>query len=90
MQESSGMNPHEALYTVAQAVLPGGISSSIRLNKALGEAVLHCPGPGGVRLRPRGREYVDLLTSHGATILGHNHPGIRAATTPSPTGSTKG
>ena len=79
MQKSPDMNPHEALYTAAQAVLPGGVSSSIRLNKALGRPFYIARGEGAYVYDLEGREYVDLLTSHGATILGHNHPGIRAA-----------
>lgn len=73
------MNPHEALYAIAQAVLPGGVSSSIRYNKALGRPFYVARGEGAYIYDLEGREYVDLLTSHGATILGHNHPGIRAA-----------
>lgn len=79
MQASTGMNPHEALYTAAQAVLPGGVCSSIRLNKALGRPFYIARGEGAYVYGLEGREYVDLLTSHGATILGHNHPGIKAA-----------
>ncbi len=73
------MNPHEALYATAQAVLPGGISSSIRYSKALGRPFYVERGEGAYLYDLEGREYVDLSTSHGATILGHNHPGIRAA-----------
>ena len=79
MQQSSNVNPHEALYTAAQAVLPGGVSSAIRLNKALGRPFYVSRGEGAYLYDLEGREYVDLLTSHGATILGHNHPGIKAA-----------
>ncbi len=79
MQKSSGMNPDEALYTAAQAVLPGGASSSIRYSKILGRPFYVSRGEGAYIYDLEGREYVDLLTSHGATILGHNHPGIKAA-----------
>ena len=79
MQKASSMNPHEALYTAARAAMPGGVSSSIRYNKALGRPFYIARGEGAYLYDLEGREYVDLLTSHGATILGHNHPGIRAA-----------
>jgi len=79
MQQSANVNPHEALYTAARAVLPGGVSSAIRLNKALGRPFYASRGEGAYLYDLEGREYVDLLTSHGATILGHNHPGIKAA-----------
>ena len=69
----------DPLYQSARAVLPGGVSSSIRLSKALGRPFYVSRGDGAYLYDLEGREYVDLLTSHGATILGHNHPGIRAA-----------
>lgn len=79
MQTAAGGNPHETLYEAAKAVLPGGVSSSIRFNKALGRPFYIARGEGAYLYDLEGREYVDLLTSHGATLLGHNHPGIRAA-----------
>lgn len=79
MQRSAGENPDEALFATARTVLPGGVSSSIRHNKALGRPFYVGRGEGAYIYDLQGREYVDLLTSHGATILGHNHPGIRAA-----------
>jgi glutamate-1-semialdehyde 2,1-aminomutase len=79
MVKAGDVNPHEALYRAAQAVLPGGVSSSIRYSKALGRPFYVARGEGAYLYDLEGREYVDLLTSHGATILGHNHPGIRAA-----------
>lgn len=69
----------ESLYATARTVLPGGVSSSIRHNKALGRPFYVTRGQGAYVYDLEGREYVDLLTSHGATILGHNHPGICAA-----------
>lgn len=79
MQKPPGMTPHEALYASARAVLPGGVSSSIRYNRALGRPFYIARGEGAYVYDLEGRGYVDLLTSHGATILGHNHAGIRAA-----------
>lgn len=79
MAKAADANPHEALYQAARAVLPGGVSSSIRNSKALGRPFYVTRGEGAYLYDLEGREYVDLLTSHGATLLGHNHPGIRAA-----------
>ena len=69
----------DALYRAAQAVLPGGVSSSIRLNRALGRPFYVSRGEGAYLYDLDGRQYVDLLTAHGAALLGHNHPGVRAA-----------
>jgi glutamate-1-semialdehyde 2,1-aminomutase len=69
----------ESLYQTAQAVLPGGVSSSIRLSKALGRPFYLSRGDGAYVYDLEGRRYVDLLTSHGAALLGHNHPAVRAA-----------
>lgn len=69
----------DGLYQSAQTVLPGGVSSSIRLSKALGRPFYLSRGEGAYVYDLGGRRYVDLLTSHGAALLGHNHPAIRAA-----------
>jgi len=79
MSKGAAADPHDTLYQTAQAVLPGGVSSSIRFNKALGRPFYIARGEGAYLYDLEGREYVDLLTSHGATLLGHNHPGIKAA-----------
>ena len=79
MQNISGVNPQDTLYRAARTVLPGGASSSIRYSKALGQPFYVSRGEGAYIYDLEGREYVDLLTSHGATILGHSHPGIKAA-----------
>ncbi|MFA5027781.1 MAG: aspartate aminotransferase family protein [Candidatus Methylomirabilota bacterium] len=76
---SKAANPHQALYESARQVLPGGISSSIRLNRALGRPFYIARGEGAYLYDLEGREYVDLLTAHGAALLGHDHPGVRAA-----------
>lgn len=79
MATAGDVNPQEALYHAAQAVLPGGVSSSIRYSQAFGRPFYVSRGEGAYLYDLEGREYVDLLTSHGATLLGHNHPGIRRA-----------
>ena len=69
----------DTLYRAAQAVLPGGVSSSIRLNRALGRPFYVSRGEGAYLYDLDGRQYVDMLTAHGAALLGHKHPGVHAA-----------
>jgi glutamate-1-semialdehyde 2,1-aminomutase len=65
-----------ALYEEARKQLPSGASSNIR-------AYAHDPFPilfrNGIRghvFDVDGNEYVDLLSSYGAVVLGHSHPSI--------------
>ena len=69
----------EALYAEASRLMPGGAAASVRLNNALGRTVYHTKGDGSRIWDVDGNEYIDLCTSHGASILGHNHPRIREA-----------
>jgi glutamate-1-semialdehyde 2,1-aminomutase len=59
--------------------LAGGVSSSIRLNRALGHPLLIDRAEGCRVWDLDGREYLDLCCSHGATLLGHGDPGVRRA-----------
>src|SRR5881394_959553 len=63
----------------AKQSLAGGVSASIRLNRALGHPMLFDRAEGCRVWDLDGREYVDLCTSHGATLLGHGDPGVRRA-----------
>src|SRR5438270_9092074 len=63
----------------ARASLAGGVSSSTRVNKALGHP-LYFDRADGCRLWDLdGKEYVDLCCSHGATLLGHGDARVRRA-----------
>lgn len=66
-------------YEVARQYLSGGISASIRLNRALGRPMYFDRAEGCRLWDLDGREYIDLCTSHGATLLGHGDPRVRAA-----------
>src|SRR2546423_14282463 len=66
-------------YEQACQCLAGGVSSSTRLNKALGHAMLFDRAEGCRLWDLDGREYIDLCCSHGATLLGHGDPRVRAA-----------
>ena len=68
-----------SLYAQAQQVLPGGVCASARANVALGHPFHVSRGDGAGLFDLQGRRYVDMCTSHGASLLGHNHPAIKAA-----------
>jgi glutamate-1-semialdehyde 2,1-aminomutase len=63
----------------AKRSLAGGVSASTRVNKALGRP-MYFDRAAGCRLWDLdGAEYIDLCCSHGATLLGHGDPRVRAA-----------
>lgn len=66
-------------YQDACRYLAGGVSSSTRVNQALGHALLFDRGQGCRLWDLDGKEYLDLCCSHGATLLGHGDPRIRQA-----------
>ena len=73
------MNPAHALNARARRVLPGGVTASARANPALGHPMYLSRGEGAHVFDLEGRRYIDFCTSHGASLLGHGHPGVRAA-----------
>ncbi len=66
-------------YEQACNFLSAGVSSSTRVNKALGHAMLFDRSEGCRLWDLDGREYLDLCCSHGATLLGHGDARIRQA-----------
>ena len=66
-------------YQQACSFLAAGVSSSTRVNKALGHALLFDRAEGCRLWDLDGREYLDLCCSHGATLLGHGDPRVRQA-----------
>ena len=66
-------------YRRACEYLAGGVSSSTRLNRALGHALLIGRAEGCRVWDLDGREHIDLCCSHGATLLGHGDPRVRRA-----------
>jgi glutamate-1-semialdehyde 2,1-aminomutase len=66
-------------YQQACRYLAGGVSSSTRLNRAIGHAMLFDRAAGCRVWDLDGREYIDLCCSHGATLLGHGDPRVRQA-----------
>jgi glutamate-1-semialdehyde 2,1-aminomutase len=73
------MDAAERLYDLARQYLPGGVCASARVNKALGHPFYVSRGDGAMVYDLDGRGYVDMCMSHGASLLGHNHPRIKAA-----------
>src|SRR5579884_2054662 len=66
-------------YQQACAYLAGGVTASTRLNRALGHPFLVERAAGCRVWDLDGREYIDLCTSHGATLLGHGDNRVRQA-----------
>ena len=67
------------LYEQAQRYLPGGVSATARANAAIGQPLYVARGDGARIVDVEGREYIDMCMSHGASLLGHNHPRLKAA-----------
>jgi glutamate-1-semialdehyde 2,1-aminomutase len=67
------------LYEQAQRYLAGGVSATARANAAIGHPLYVSRGDGPRIWDVDGREYIDMCMSHGASLLGHNHPRIKAA-----------
>lgn len=66
-------------YDRARQVMPGGVNSSVRLNKALG-VPLYVERARGSRVWDlEGRSFIDMCMAHGAALLGHAHPAVDRA-----------
>jgi glutamate-1-semialdehyde 2,1-aminomutase len=66
---------------MARKVLPGGVNSSTRLNKALGTPFFASKANGARVWDIEGREFIDMCCAHGAALLGYAHPAIDRAVT---------
>ncbi len=71
--------PADLLFTKAQGSLAGGVSASMRLHPYLGRPFYHVRGDGAYIYDLDDRRYIDYNVSNGATMIGHNHPAVRAA-----------
>ncbi|NLG28652.1 MAG: aspartate aminotransferase family protein [Chloroflexi bacterium] len=76
---SHSLAQSQALWQRARAVMPGGVNASARLNKALGHPLFFQTGRGAYLYDVDGNRYIDYCLSHGASLLGHGHPGVIAA-----------
>jgi glutamate-1-semialdehyde 2,1-aminomutase len=66
-------------YLKAKKVLPGGVNSSVRLNRAIGTPFYVSRARGSRVWSIEGREFIDMCCAHGAGLLGHAHPAIDRA-----------
>ncbi|MBI2299448.1 MAG: aminotransferase class III-fold pyridoxal phosphate-dependent enzyme, partial [Armatimonadetes bacterium] len=75
MEHSRSLN----FWRRACEVIPGGVCSSTRLNRALGRAFVAARGEGARVWDADGNIFLDLCCGHGAALLGHAHAAINAA-----------
>ena len=70
----------EALFSKAQALLPGGVNSPVRAYKAVGGTPRFIARADGARVWDEdGNELLDYVGAWGPMILGHRHPAVVAA-----------
>ncbi|MEY2958490.1 MAG: glutamate-semialdehyde -aminomutase, partial [Actinomycetota bacterium] len=78
----AGLASNDVAFERSAKVIPGGVNSSIRAFRSVGGRPYVVARAEGARLWDvEGNEYVDLVQSYGAVILGHAHPAITAAIT---------
>ncbi len=76
----AGLASNDEFFQRSLAVIPGGVNSSIRAFKSVGGRPYVVARADGARVWDvEGTEYIDLVQSYGAVILGHAHPAITAA-----------
>ncbi len=77
---ASPTSASEALFARARAVTPGGVNSPVRAFNAVGGTPRFIRSARGAWLTDvDGNQYVDLVCSWGAMLLGHAHPEVQAA-----------
>ena len=69
----------QAHHQKASQVMPGGVNSSTRLNRAIGTPLYVAGASGSTLLGLDGRTYLDMCCAHGAGLLGNGHPGVKNA-----------
>lgn len=66
-------------HNYAKQYLAGGVSSSTRVNQAIGHAMLFDRAQGCRVWDLDGKEYIDFCCSHGAALLGHGDARVSQA-----------
>jgi len=67
----------QALFTRAQALMPGGVNSPVRAFKSVGGEPFFVQRADGPHLFDvDGNRYIDYVGSWGPMIVGHNHPAV--------------
>ncbi len=85
----AGVASNDEFFRRSTEVIPGGVNSSIRAFTSVGGRPYVVARAEGARVWDvEGNEYLDLVQSYGAVILGHAHPAITAAVTRAATGGT--
>ncbi|MEO6653604.1 MAG: glutamate-1-semialdehyde 2,1-aminomutase [Ilumatobacteraceae bacterium] len=78
----AGIPSNDEFFDRSAAVIPGGVNSSIRAFTSVGGRPYVVARAEGAHVYDvEGREYIDLVQSYGAVILGHAHPAITEAVT---------
>ena len=76
----AGIPSNKEVFERSTRVIPGGVNSSIRAFKAVGGSpYVVARGSGAHVYDVEGKQYIDLVQSYGAVILGHAHPTITSA-----------
>ena len=76
----AGLADNDAVFERSLAAIPGGVNSSIRAFSSVGGRPYVVARSEGARVWDvEGNEYIDLVQSYGAIILGHAHPAVVAA-----------
>lgn len=70
------MTTRQEQYERASRVMPGGVNSSTRLNKAIGTPFFASRAQGSHVWDIEGREFIDMCCGHGSALLGHGHPAV--------------
>ncbi len=70
-------SPHDARFTRASAIIPGGVNSPVRAFQSVGGSPIFVKSAKGPYLIDAdGKQYIDYVGSWGPMILGHAHPAI--------------
>ena len=70
----------QALFSQAQALMPGGVNSPVRAFKSVGGEPFFAQRAEGPYLYDvDGNRYIDYVGSWGPMIVGHNHPAVLEA-----------
>ena len=70
----------QALFSAAQALMPGGVSSPVRAFRSVGgQPIVFDRVKGAYAWDVDGNRYIDYIGSWGPAICGHAHPEVIAA-----------
>ena len=85
----AGIASNVDMFERSEAIIPGGVNSSIRAFRSVGgRPYVVARAEGSYVIDVEGREYIDLVQSYGAVILGHAHPAVTAAVAEAATAGT--